>query len=278
MTGESIVLASGCTYTLNDTDNDSDGLPEITGNVQISSQGSSTIRRSPAAADEFRIFHVKGSGSLTLNRLTVSGGRANQAVTDGTFGGGIYNQGGTLTLNSTTVTGNEANRGGGVYNSGTLTMQFGALRLNKSTGQFGGGLNNQSSATLNSAAVEDNTSVTDSGGIENCGAATLRLNSSTLTGNKAGGSGGGMYHCGVTARFVSSQVSGNTAASSGGGIFAGAGGVTLTSSQVTGNSPDNCAPPGAVAGCTNPVSAFARNASESAGGSQRHRATETTTH
>ncbi|HEV7628480.1 MAG TPA: hypothetical protein VGO89_18450, partial [Streptomyces sp.] len=86
------------------------------------------------------------------------------------------------------------------------------------------------------------------------------------------GSGGGIYHCGSIARLVSSQVSGNTAATTGGGIFAANDGVTLTSSQVTGNAPNNCAPPGAVLGCTDPVSTLARTAPESAGGSQRHHA------
>ncbi len=41
-------------------------------------------------------------------------------------------------------------------------------------------------------------------------------------------------------------------ASSGGGIYAGLpGSVTLAgSSSVTGNTPDNCAPPGTITGCT----------------------------
>ena len=40
------------------------------------------------------------------------------------------------------------------------------------------------------------------------------------------------------------------AGAGGGGIYLDSGTVTLHDSTVTGNVPDNCAPPGAVAGCT----------------------------
>jgi hypothetical protein len=46
-----------------------------------------------------------------------------------------------------------------------------------------------------------------------------------------------------------SQVTGNTAAH-GGGIFNNGGTVTLAATSVTGNTPDNCEPPGTIAGCT----------------------------
>jgi hypothetical protein len=46
-----------------------------------------------------------------------------------------------------------------------------------------------------------------------------------------------------------SQVTGNSA-SEGGGIFASTSSpVTLSFSQVLSNNPDNCAPPGTIAGC-----------------------------
>jgi hypothetical protein len=45
-----------------------------------------------------------------------------------------------------------------------------------------------------------------------------------------------------------SLVTGNTAAH-GGGIFNSSGTVTLSASNVTGNHPDDCEPPGTIAGC-----------------------------
>ncbi len=62
------------------------------------------------------------SGSLTLNNSTVS---ANNGIfNDGTqaYGGGIYNYGATLTLTNSTVSSNGASIGGGIYNTGALTL------------------------------------------------------------------------------------------------------------------------------------------------------------
>jgi hypothetical protein len=47
-----------------------------------------------------------------------------------------------------------------------------------------------------------------------------------------------------------SQVTGNTA-HAGGGIFNVSAIVTQSGSTVTGNTPDNCEPPGTIAGCNN---------------------------
>ena len=73
--GGSIVLAPHCVYSLTAADNAGDGLPEITGKVRISGDRT-TVQRLPGATTDFRIFHVKPSGSLTLNSVTVRGGEA----------------------------------------------------------------------------------------------------------------------------------------------------------------------------------------------------------
>jgi hypothetical protein len=59
----------------------------------------------------------------------------------------------------------------------------------------------------------------------------------------------------VTLTLDHSRVSHNSASGGGGGIFNGPFGgpatVTLDHSKVDGNTPDNCEPPGSIAGCTN---------------------------
>jgi predicted outer membrane repeat protein len=63
------------------------------------------------------VLFVNERVTVTLTRLTITGGNATVRV-----GGGIQN-GGLLTLNRTTVTGNRAaSDGGGIYNYGTLTL------------------------------------------------------------------------------------------------------------------------------------------------------------
>jgi hypothetical protein len=284
--GGRITLASRCTYTLTAADNADDGLPEITGKVTITGQDS-TIRRAPTATADFRIFHVVSGGNLTLNSLTVSGGRL--ALAD-TMGGGIANTNGTLSLNRTIIKGNQASQGGGVHNfggtlklnhsivernttttvgatagggvfntdSGTMTMKGGALLNNRSPIGNGGGLENIRSATahLDSVSVRGNTALLG-GGIRQTQRGVLRLTDSTVSGNIAV-SGAGMSNNDATATLVRSRVTHNTAITTGGGIDNEAPSqVTLTASQVNRNTPNNCTPEGSVPGCTNPANTTA---------------------
>jgi hypothetical protein len=144
-----------------------------------------------------------------------------------------------------------------------------------------GGIANGGNATLNSTKVDNNTaSFTSGGGIVNHGTMTLNkseVNSNTAAGSGLAASGGGIINAQgppgtapTTLTVNNSQVNNNTAGGEGGGIANGTsapgppplfgGTVTLNHSQVTGNaaaagggifnSPDNCAPPGSVPGCT----------------------------
>ncbi|MFE5164924.1 right-handed parallel beta-helix repeat-containing protein [Streptomyces sp. NPDC056697] len=272
--GGHITLAPRCIYTLTTPDNPDDGLPEITGEVTISGNGS-TIRRDPDATQDFRIFHVVSGGTLTLKSLTVSGGSIgnmgggalndrgtlnlnNTVVKDNlaTTGGGLYNNGGQLNLDRSTVERNSATGfGGGVVNDGggTMTMKRGALLKNRAALNNGGGLENiLGTATLESVSIRGNTAVSG-GGIRNVNGSTLNLKSTTLKENIAV-SGGGLSNLASPATLVDSLVTRNTAITSGGGIDNQSNGqVTLTNTKVIDNEPDNCSPEGSVPGCTNPT-------------------------
>ena len=90
-----------------------------------------TIRASPqtvtvqrASQAEFRIFHVIPGHSVEINGLTISGGHI-----AGDNGGGILNDNSTLTIAHCTVSGNAIvsassgfNSGGGIHNSGMITL------------------------------------------------------------------------------------------------------------------------------------------------------------
>ncbi|MBP8533144.1 hypothetical protein [Streptomyces sp. MK37H] len=139
-------------------DNPDDGLPEITGDVTISGNGS-TIRRDPDATESFRIFHVVSGGTLTLKSLMVSGGVSSN------FGGGIRNvNASTLNLKSTTLRDNIAVRGAGLSNlsttAGTATATLVDSLVTRNTAiTAGGGIDNQSGGqvTLTNTKVIDNT-------------------------------------------------------------------------------------------------------------------------
>jgi hypothetical protein len=184
---------------------------------------------------------VETSGNIRLSNTAVSGNTTNGDPSDGSAqGGGIFNAGGQLTLSQSPLTGNSATgdtaEGGGMVNAGTASFVSSPVLGNRTTGLEG--------------------AVGNGGGIENKG--TLSLTKSPLTGNTStnsgpGTKGGGLANTG-TATLVASPVTANRAlpggSSEGGGIFNGAGTVTLSLSPVIANVPDNCSPPGSVAGCT----------------------------
>lgn len=254
VTGETVALASGCTYTLTAADNVDDGLPEISGNVRLSGYNV-TIRR--LSTTEFRIFHVLTGGSLTLHRITVTGGLTSS-------GGGILNQG-ALALYESHVKGNRATTtGGGIRNENALTMNHGSISGN-TAGYWGGGLSNWSgTATISEASITGNDGGSFGGGIDNDNAvgakgSVLRLTRSTVAYNRANWGGGLSNYRQSSALMIRSSVTGNTANTSGGGIYQTGGPVTLLHTPVTGNTPDNCYPAGSVSGCVGAAAAARRS-------------------
>ena len=152
---DTIVLPNQSTITLTTP------LPDITSTVTIQGN-SSTVERDPNASSEFRIFtNSNNNGSLTLENMTIKGGKAH-------IGGGILNNGNaTLIINNCTISGNEATWiGGGVasYNAGDIL--------------------------LTNSTVTDN--IGDKGGGVGGSGANVTLINSTISANK-GNSGGALY-------------------------------------------------------------------------------------
>lgn len=124
------------------------GLPTINSKIEI--RGPFVKISRPDTAPAFRLLEVLFSGDLTLRGIEVSGGKTGEVggTTLWNRGGGIYNAG-TLTLIDATVSDNEAEgadsaRGGGIYSDGTLRLIASTVRSNtaRSTESFaqGGGM------------------------------------------------------------------------------------------------------------------------------------------
>lgn len=143
--------------------------------------GPSTIRQTR----DDRVLNVV-SGSLTLERVVVSGGVATGLGADG-FGGGILVRAGAqLTLTETAVAGNAAVQGGGIAN-GTRTM-----------GDTGGTVRITASTVSGNTATANSPGGMGAGGIGNVNG-TLAIVNSTVSGNVSiGGRGGGVYNEGIT--------------------------------------------------------------------------------
>jgi hypothetical protein len=151
---------------------------------------------------------------VTASRLTLNGSRVdhNTATEPGSAAGGIAN-GGLAVIRGSSVDHNSANVGGGIGNHGTMTI----------TG----------------SRITGNTAPTDSVGTPGTGGGIANANFGIPP---TGGSG--------VLTIKGSKITGNSASGSGGGIVNQDGTVTLRGTRVTGNTPDNCEPPGTIAGCT----------------------------
>ena len=144
--------------------------------------------------DNTRVVNfTAGNGNLTLQRVTITGGRLSAASDDG--GGIQFLSDGTLLLDQSHVSGNSnAGRrgdGGGVFASP------GAVRLTNSTvsgnrtGRSGGGVLAGSGVAVTNSTISGNISGSDGGGIITLGGA-VTLTDSTVTGNR-GDTYGGIY-------------------------------------------------------------------------------------
>ena len=190
----------------------------------------------------YSVITVSGGASLTLNdststRATSSGNRPTGVVggyiTGGNknFGGGVYNSG-TFTMNGGTITGNTASAwGGGVNNGGTFTMNGGTISGNTASSN-GGGVYNSNSFTMNGGTISGNTATVMGGGVYNSG--TFTMTDGTITGNTAE-QGGGVYNNDSTITMTGGTVSGNTA-TNGGGVYSHDGTFSLSGApSITGN-------------------------------------------
>jgi hypothetical protein len=158
------------------------------------------------------------SGHVTLSKVMIRNGAK---VPNG---GGIYNTG-TLTINNVTLTansvasGNQA-RGGGIFSDGTLTINNSAISGNTAAGTYagiGGGIYNSGTMTINDSTLSGNTASgagAYGGGISNlAGKATINnstISSNTASGNFASGVGGGIYNA-AAVTISNSTLSGNSA-------------------------------------------------------------------
>jgi hypothetical protein len=208
----------------------------------LGSSASNTIIDGRAAGTVVTVSNA--NAKVSLRNLTIRNGFANT-------GGGLSNSG-TLTISNSVVSGNVAKgliaggAGGGIANFGTLTLNFSAVSGNTAEGQDihtgrGGGIANWGKLTISQSTLTSNESVSaggSGGGIYNYG--SILIVNSTLSGNGAGGqSGGGIFDNPIGKITISNSTLANNSAGSGGGIF-GTATTTLQNSIVANNSGGNC--------------------------------------
>lgn len=234
-------LAPRCLYTITTPATATTALPVITGTVTLLGGPGTTIRRDPAAA-AFRILDVAAGGSLSVIGIAIFNGN-----TAG-LGGGVQNAG-RLVLSRTTLSGNRAGNGGAVANSAgaRATISRSILSENATTGVGGGGVINSGVLTIFASALRLNTAPINGGGVNTQSAGTTQLIRTTVDHNTSGGLGGGISNLGTTT--LNRSVVRLNRGSAGGGIATGNTNILLSRSVVRNNIPDNCSPANTISGC-----------------------------
>jgi hypothetical protein len=215
--GAETVTFTGSVFTdaTPDTITLSSGELAITGDLTITGTGADKLTFSHNGGEDARVFNIGGSTTVTLDGMTIANGKATNA-----FGGGIRNSG-NLTVRNSTLRNNMATGGAGIYNNGgTLTV-------------------------INST-LSGNTASSFGGGIANVGG-TLTIRNSTISGNQAIGStlGGGAIDqygssANPTATIENSTIAYNTATNaSASGIWLETGSISLRNTIVANNNGTN---------------------------------------
>jgi CSLREA domain-containing protein len=212
----------------------SSALPDMNHNVNLNGPGANqlTIQRSttPGTA-EFRIFTISSGRLVSISGLTISNG-------SNVNGGGILNSG-TLTINNCNLYGN---LGAGIDNAGP------SISINNCNigGLSGGQPNTSAPNSAVSGIVSPTGTLVMNGGtiVGNSGGAGIgiggvaTLNNVTITDNtnpKLDGGGIAVFNSG-TANIVNCLIANNRVTSgNGGGIYNGVGTVKVVNSTISGN-------------------------------------------
>jgi hypothetical protein len=178
---------------------------------------------------------IKNLGTLQLDDVRVSSNDSDGA------GGGINNSG-ELTISNSLIINNETissgGHGGGIRNTGTLTLLDSEVTLNSTpgSGSLGGGIYSSGTLVIERTVIHTNVADFRGGGIYSSG--TLELTDVGIFNNHATDSstsfGGGLWNTGL-ATLRSVTINGNSAQSAGGGIWNENTKAYLINSTVSGN-------------------------------------------
>jgi len=140
---------------------------------------------------EFRLIRVYSTGNLQLKNIVLKNGCANGAFNEEQFyGGAIYNSG-ILSMAKSAVLSNKANRGGGVFNDGTLSnLRNSTFYSNESISGGGAFFNESSVTTLRNNTFSGNESGNAAGGAVANSGTINSIKNNTFSANHSNSSGG----------------------------------------------------------------------------------------
>lgn len=182
---------------------------DVSRNLMIDGPGPGALTVSGSGRS--RVFQIDPGTTVRIQGITIGNGSADD-------GGGVLNSG-NLTLADCTVSNNSASGtvgvGGGVANAGTLLALHCTIAHNTAAASAGG-VANAGALTLTNSVVSMNSAATDGGGIANQVGRSVTATDTTISGNAAV-TGAGIDNAGST-DLSGCTIAANTAGTAGGGI------------------------------------------------------------
>ena len=233
-----VITVKGEIKATNATDNSGEIVIDKNLTIKKASGTASAVldaNKDAGGKPKHRIFKVTSGKTLTLQDLTLKGGKPDASNESG-YGGGILLQGGTLDMKNCDVKGNESEGGGGIY-AGKVGTAASSVTIS------GGTIGGTDAADKNKAV---STSAGYGGGIYVNGDCFLTMqDNATIIGNEARDGGGIACRDGSTVKLTDISIKKckttgtNFFADGGGAIYAGGATVEMTNCTLTGNESKN---------------------------------------
>ena len=254
--GVSVIVIKG---EITATSGDNSGQIEVKRNLTIQGNAGDGPDKLNAAGLS-RIFKVGSGIKLTLENLTLTGGKTTGSALEGS-GGAIYSVGEVILENCKIENCYANGDGGAIYSEGALTLNGCTIggeqyydgsesgKTKGNTASIGGGIyvassNGEKKVSVTGTTISNNTAIHQGGGInfisDSGGLITADLNSVTVTNNKltnttsSYSNGGGIYTKGGTLNMTGCTVTGNNAVLGGGGIYVVKNGSTPAAVKIKG--------------------------------------------
>jgi hypothetical protein len=216
----------------------------------LADNGTGSLRATLAAANsgDTIVFSNGLTGTITLastltinNNVTIQGPGAKLLTVSGNHAVTVFtvNSGAQVSIFGLTIAnGSTTGPGGGISNSGVLTVTKSSFNDNSTAGNEGGAINNSGTLVVSASSfIGNSSSLGDTGvggAINNSG--TLTVDDSTFSANSSN-NGGAICNSDGTATISDSTFSTNSSGSAGGGAIFGFGGAVIATNNIfVGNS------------------------------------------